>query len=133
MDRVYTKTNLNHNCFFLIMTTYKQVILVRQDLKLPKGKLAAQAAHASVDAVLKSDKDLVKAWREEGMAKIVLKVKDEKELIKYFQFAKDSGIKASLITDAGRTVIAPGTRTCVGIGPGDDEEIDKITGELSLL
>ena len=115
------------------MTTYKQVILVRQDLKLPKGKLAAQAAHASVDAVLKSDSELVKAWRAEGMAKIVLKVKDEKELIKYFQLAKDEGLTASLITDPGRTVIAPGTKTCVGIGPDEEEKIDAVTGELSLL
>ena len=115
------------------MTTYKQVILVRQDLKLPKGKLAAQCSHASVEAVLKSESDLVKSWRSEGMAKIVLKVKDEKELIKYFQIAKDDGLTASLITDAGRTVIAPGTKTCVGIGPDDEEKIDKITGELSLL
>jgi peptidyl-tRNA hydrolase, PTH2 family len=115
------------------MTNYKQVILVRADLKLPKGKLAAQAAHASVDAVLKSDSNMVKSWREEGMAKIVVKVKDEKELIKYFQLAKDSNLKASLITDAGRTVIAPGTKTCVGIGPDEEEKINQITGELSLL
>lgn len=86
---------------------YKQVILVRQDLKLPKGKLAAQCAHAAVDAVLKSDSKLVKAWKEEGMAKIVLKVKDEKELVKFFQKAKDEDLTASLITDAGRTVVAP--------------------------
>jgi len=115
------------------MNNYKQVILVRADLKLPKGKLAAQAAHASVDAVLKSDSKLVKAWRDEGMAKIVVKVKDEKELIKYFQLAKDSDLTASLITDAGRTVIAPGTKTCVGIGPDEEEKINHITGELSLL
>jgi len=111
----------------------KQVILVRQDLKLPKGKMCAQAAHASVDAVLKSDSKLVKAWREEGMAKIVVKVKDEKELIKYFQTAKDEGLAVSLITDAGRTVVAPGTKTCVGIGPDEEEEIDSVTGELKLL
>ncbi|PIN76927.1 aminoacyl-tRNA hydrolase [Candidatus Woesearchaeota archaeon CG10_big_fil_rev_8_21_14_0_10_36_11] len=115
------------------MTTYKQVILIRQDLKLPKGKAAAQAAHASVDAVLKSDTVLVKAWCEEGMAKIVVKVKDEKELIHYFQQAKDSGIKSSLITDAGRTVIAPGIKTCVAIGPDEEEKVDAITGTLSLL
>ena len=60
---------------------YKQVILVRKDLKLPKGKLAAQVAHASVEAVLKSDKDMVKKWRAEGMMKIVLNVADEKELM----------------------------------------------------
>ena len=114
-------------------TKYKQVILVRQDLKLPKGKLAAQAAHASVEAVLRSKESLVKKWRGEGMAKIVIKVKDEKELIKYFQQAKDSGLVASLITDAGRTVIAPGTKTCAGIGPDEEDEIDKITGNLPLL
>ena len=115
------------------MAELKQVILVRQDLKLPKGKLAAQAAHASVEAVLKSDSSLIKEWRSSGMAKIVLKVKDEKELIKYFQLAKDEGLKPSLITDAGRTVIAPETKTCVGIGPDKEETIDGITGELSLL
>ena len=115
------------------MTEYKQVILVRQDLKLPKGKLAAQAAHASVEAVLKSNPKLVGAWKDTGMAKIVLKVKDEKELVKYFQKAKDQGLTASLITDAGRTVVAPGTKTCAAIGPADEELIDKLTGELSLL
>jgi|SRR3989344_1470495 len=112
---------------------YKQVILVRQDLKLPKGKACAQAAHASVDAVLKSDKKIVNAWRDTGMAKIVLKVKDEKELLKYFQKAKDENLAVSLITDAGKTVIAPGTKTCVGIGPDEEEKIDFITSSLSLL
>ena len=68
----------------------KQVILIRQDLQLPKGKLAAQSAHASVEAVLKSDSKTIKEWRNEGMAKIVLKVKDEKELFKYKKFAEES-------------------------------------------
>lgn len=112
---------------------FKQVILVRQDLKLPKGKLAAQAAHASVDAVLKSDKSVIKAWKETGMAKIVVKVKDEKELLKYFQLAKDEGLTASLITDAGKTVVAPGTKTCAAIGPDEEERINLITGKLPLL
>ncbi len=112
---------------------FKQVILVRQDLKLPKGKLAAQAAHASVEAVLNSDKKKVQEWRAEGMAKIVLKVKDEKELLSCLRQAKEAGLTASLITDAGRTVIAPGTKTCVGIGPDEEENIDKITGKLLLL
>ncbi|HLC90813.1 MAG TPA: peptidyl-tRNA hydrolase Pth2 [Candidatus Nanoarchaeia archaeon] len=111
----------------------KQVILVRADLQLPKGKLAAQAAHASVEAVLRSDKKIVSAWRDEGMAKIVLKVKDERELLKYLQLAKDEGIIAALITDAGKTVIAPGTRTCLGLGPDEEEKLDSLTGELKLL
>ncbi len=110
----------------------KQAIIIRHDLGLPKGKLAAQAAHASVEAVLRSDKKIVAAWRNEGMAKIVLKVKDEKELLRYAQEAKDAGLVTALITDAGRTVIAPGTRTCLGIGPDDEEKIDGITGKLKL-
>ena len=111
---------------------YKQVILLRADLKLPLGKACAQSAHASVEAVLKSDSKTIKAWREEGMAKIVLKVKNEKELVKYFQEAKDRDITASLITDAGRTVVAPGTKTAVGIGPDKEEVIDSLTGSLPL-
>lgn len=111
----------------------KQVLLVRQDLKLPKGKMAAQAAHASVEAVLKSEGSLVREWREEGMAKIVLKVKDEKELVMLFQKAKDNGITASLITDAGKTVVLPGTKTAVAIGPDTEERIDQITGTLSMM
>ena len=113
--------------------SYKQVILIRQDLNLPKGKLAAQVAHASVEAVLRSDKKAVNAWRDEGMAKIVLKVKDEKELLKFLQLAKDRGLTTALITDAGRTVVAPGTRTCLAIGPDEEEAIDAVTKELKLL
>ena len=63
----------------------KQVILVRMDLKLPKGKLAAQVAHASTEALLKSHKDDITKWRSEGMKKVVLKVDDQKELMKYKQ------------------------------------------------
>ena len=53
-----------------------------------------------------------------------LKIKDKKELHRYNQLAKDSGLKTALITDAGRTVIAPGTETCVAIGPDKEEKID---------
>jgi peptidyl-tRNA hydrolase, PTH2 family len=114
-------------------TEYKQVILIRQDLQLPKGKLAAQAAHASVEGVLKSDKKVVEGWRKEGMKKIVLKVKDEKELRQYLKQANNAGIVTALITDAGHTVVEPGTVTCLGIGPDLDEKIDEITGKLGML
>ena len=117
---------------------YKQVIVVREDLKLPKGKLAAQAAHASAEAVLRSlgdaeKKKAVKAWREAGQKKVVLKVSSLEELNTCNQQAKDSGLVTALITDAGRTVIAPGTVTCLGIGPDDEERIDRITGKLKML
>lgn len=111
----------------------KQVILVRADLKLPKGKMAAQCAHAAVESVLKSSKSKVDEWYSEGMKKVVLEVKDEAELKKYQQLAKAEKLVASLITDAGHTVVEPGTVTCLGIGPDDEEKIDKITGKLKMI
>jgi peptidyl-tRNA hydrolase, PTH2 family len=112
---------------------YKQVILMRDDLKLPKGKMAAQAAHAAVEAVLRSDKDKVKKWRNEGMMKIVLKVKDEKELFKYKSQAEAFMLTTAVITDAGRTVVEPGTVTCMAIGPDDEMMIDKVSGSLKIM
>jgi peptidyl-tRNA hydrolase, PTH2 family len=111
----------------------KQVILVRDDLKLPKGKMAAQVAHAAVEATLKSSKSKVDEWISEGMAKIVLKVKDLDELKKYQQLAKAEKLVASMITDAGHTVVEPGTITCMAIGPDDEEKIDKVTGNLKMM
>ena len=111
----------------------KQVILVRRDLGLPKGKLAAQVAHASVEAVLNSDKAKVSEWRKAGAKKVVLKVKDEKELIEFVGLAKATKLKTALITDAGKTVIAPGTKTCLAIGPDDEVKIDSITGKLKMV
>ena len=111
----------------------KQVILVRHDLKLPKGKMAAQVAHASTEAVLRSHKDDISKWRSGGMKKVVLRVDDKNELLKYMNAAKDAGLVTSLITDAGRTVVEPGTMTCLGIGPDKEEKIDKITGDLKMV
>ena len=112
---------------------YKQVILVRQDLKLPKGKMAVQASHASVGALLKSHKDDIDKWKQQGMKKIVLKVKDLDELLVYKNQAEDAGLVTSLVEDAGHTVVKPGTITCLGIGPGKSEKIDKITGNLKIV
>ncbi len=112
---------------------FKQSILVREDLQLPKGKLASQVAHASVEATLQSRTETVKKWRKEGMAKIVLRVSGEKELFEYARFAKEAGLVVAVITDAGRTTIAPGTTTCAGIGPAEEKDVDKITGDLKLL
>ncbi len=111
----------------------KQVIVMRADLKLPKGKAAAQVAHASVEAVLRSSDTLVEPWHASGMKKIVLKVADEKALIELFGKAQRAGLIASLITDAGKTVVAPGTKTCIGIGPDDEGKIDAVTGDLQML
>ena len=112
---------------------YKQVILVRVDLKMPPGKAHAQVAHASVDSTLKSDKKIVDLWKKEGGKKVVLKVKDEKELFHYKQLAEDAGLKTALIKDAGHTVLEPGTITCLGIGPDLEEKIDKVSGKLKMV
>jgi len=115
------------------MTDYKQVILVRSDLKLTKGKMSAQAAHAAVDATLKSDKDIVKKWRGQGMKKIVVRVESKEELFQYKQKAEDAGLITAVITDAGHTHVAPGTTTCMAIGPSDEEKVDNITRDLKLI
>lgn len=112
---------------------YKQAIIIRKDLKLPIGKACAQSSHASVEAVLRSDKDIVKKWHLEGMKKVVLKVADEKELLIYNQIAKDAGLVTAVIQDAGLTVVKPGTRTCLAIGPDKENKIDAVTSDLSLL
>jgi len=112
---------------------YKQAILIIDDLKLPKGKMAAQAAHASVEAALRSEKEILRSWRSEGMGKIVLKVRDEKELFQYIQQAKDLEITSSVITDAGHTVVEPGTVTCGAIGPDKVEKVDSVVSKLKLM
>lgn len=111
----------------------KQVILVRADLKLSAGKLAAQVAHASVNCVMKSDNDLVREWNSFGAKKVVLKVKNDAELHKYEQAAKDAGLKTYVVSDAGLTEVPPGTETCMGIGPDKEEKIDAVTGGLGML
>lgn len=112
---------------------YKQVILVRQDLKLPKGKLAVQVAHAAVQGVFNSDKAIVDEWKEQGMKKVALKVKDEKELLDFMRSAKAAKLRTALIEDAGKTVVAPGTKTCLSIGPDEEGRIDKLTGNLKMI
>jgi len=111
----------------------KQVILVRSDLALPKGKMAAQVAHASLEAAMKSDKQLVSAWREEGGKKVVLKVDDDKQMLAFKELCARAGLKTALIIDAGHTVLAPGTMTCLGVGPDSEEKIDKVTGKLKMM
>lgn len=111
----------------------KQAILVRSDLGMSSGKIAAQASHASVEAVLQSDRKKVDAWKKEGMTKVVLKVRNESELLELKDQAKGIGLVAVVITDAGRTEIEPGTKACVGIGPDEEEKIDRVTGKLPVL
>jgi PTH2 family peptidyl-tRNA hydrolase len=113
---------------------YKQVIIVRNDLKLSKGKTAAQVGHAVLECWLRSDDEKLKrSWHEEGGKKVVLKCKDERELYEINEAAKQNGLITAVIRDAGHTEIAAGTVTCLGIGPDEEKNIDKVTNSLQPL
>jgi peptidyl-tRNA hydrolase, PTH2 family len=111
----------------------KQVIVVDELLMLPRGKLAAQAAHAALAAFLEAPDEAQRAWLAEGMPKVVLRCEGGTRLRELEARAREAGIAAALIRDAGRTVVAAGTMTCLGIGPADDGAVDAITGELKLV
>jgi PTH2 family peptidyl-tRNA hydrolase len=115
---------------------YKQVIVFRSDLKLSKGKIAAQSGHAAVSAAeeaRKHHKVWWKAWISEGQCKIAVKVKSEKEILELEKQAKELALPYALIMDRGLTEVPPGTITCLGIGPAPSEIVDKLTGRLPLL
>ena len=114
----------------------KQAIVVRSDLRMGKGKVAAQVAHASLasaEAARERKTTWYEEWKEEGQAKIVLKVESEAELSELFRKAKSAGLPATLVQDRGLTQVEPGTVTCLGIGPGPDAAVDEISGKLKLL
>jgi len=117
------------------MGSIKQVIVVRTDLGMGKGKIAAQVGHACVLAaenVRKSHPDWFDEWWT-GQEKIVVKVENLKELEEVKKHAIDLGVPWSEVTDAGHTQIAPGTTTCISLGPAPEDLVDKITGDLKLL
>ncbi|HYR03974.1 MAG TPA: peptidyl-tRNA hydrolase Pth2 [Nitrososphaerales archaeon] len=119
------------------MTEIKQVIVVRSDLKMGKGKVAAQVAHAALDAAeaaRRKHPGWYESWREQGQAKVVLKTDGGEAALEELQKqARTMGLPVSLIQDRGLTQLEPGTTTCLGIGPGPSDEIDKVTGNLKLL
>ena len=112
----------------------KLAIVVRTDLGMGRGKIAAQAAHAAVAAVLDGlgGADLA-AWLQQGQPKVVLKVADGAQLDDVVRQARATGLPTEVICDAGRTQVSPGTRTCCALGPADSERIDAVTADLSLL
>ncbi|MCS7129109.1 MAG: peptidyl-tRNA hydrolase Pth2 [Candidatus Caldarchaeum sp.] len=118
------------------MRRYKQVIVIRSDLRMSVGKTAAQAAHASVLALEMARRkrpEWVGGWFETGQKKVVLKVGSEDELRRVAAASAARGLPFEIVEDAGLTELQPGTSTAVGIGPAPEEEIDKVTGSLPLL
>ncbi|MGD8641162.1 MAG: aminoacyl-tRNA hydrolase [Gammaproteobacteria bacterium] len=123
----------------------KQVILIRKDLKMRRGKEIAQGSHASMAFLvrhlhLEPDKnkpckltlsDVEYAWLLKGSAKVCLRVNSEQELLDYYQRCVDEGLQAHLIQDSGRTEFhGKPTYTACAIGPHYSSKIDRITGNL---
>jgi peptidyl-tRNA hydrolase, PTH2 family len=126
----------------------KQVIVIRRDLKMRRGKEIAQGAHASMawlrqrvmpllapagTAVRAEFSSAERAWLEGSLRKVAVKVGSEAELLAVYEKAIEAGLAAYLITDRGLTEFGGvPTRTCLGIGPDYDDLIDPVTGDLEL-
>jgi len=127
----------------------KQVIVMRKDLGMSRGKIIAQSAHATKGPIFP---DMIKITEVNGIVgvkvneiplpvalwfagkwvAIGLRVDSEEELLEIYKKAEDAGLPCKLITDVGRTELGKPTNTAVGIGPWWKEDIDKITGHLPL-
>jgi peptidyl-tRNA hydrolase, PTH2 family len=112
----------------------KLALVVRTDLDMGRGKIAAQVAHAAVAATLASlgTADLA-AWLDEGQPKVVLRVRTAGQLEDVVRQARAGGLPVEVISDAGRTQVTPGTLTCCALGPAESQRIDAVTAGLALL
>jgi PTH2 family peptidyl-tRNA hydrolase len=120
----------------MVASRVKQVIVVRKDIEMGKGKLAVQVSHASLGAAEETRKRYAEWWRQwldDGQPKIVVKVNSEAELLELERGASMRGLPTALIRDSGRTQLEPGTLTCLGIGPAPADNVDEFTGHLKLL
>ncbi len=114
---------------------HKLVIIVREDLDISCGKLAAQVAHAASTCAIysyRNRREIFDAWWNEGQKKVVLRVKNLEEMLDLKSKADTMGIYTALIQDAGLTEVPPGTITVLGIGPDRENILDRITGSLPL-
>ena len=119
-----------------ISFNYKQGIVLRTDLKMSLVKLISQACHAAVEAselAKKSNHKVWVKWRDEGAKKVVLEVDSLEKLMELAEKAEKLDLVKVLIIDRGLTEIPPNTTAALGIGPGKDEIIDKVTGNLKLF
>ncbi|XP_045468150.1 peptidyl-tRNA hydrolase 2, mitochondrial-like isoform X2 [Harmonia axyridis] len=134
-----SKTTINEaeNEFeFKDKSDYRMMLVVRNDLKMGKGKIAAQCCHAAVssyEAMTKKRQYLLKPWLKNGTAKIAVKVESEEELLEVERKAKELKILTKIVRDAGHTQVAPMSRTVLSLGPAPKKILDQVTGHLKLL
>lgn len=112
------------------------VLVVRNDLKMGKGKIGAQCGHAAVGAyqkALATIPRMVDRWENSGCTKIAVKVESEAEMMGILKSARERSLNTCLIRDAGRTQIEPNSKTVLAVGPGPAQLVDQVTGHLKLL
>ncbi len=110
----------------------KQAIVARTDIGMGTGKLAAQVAHASLSAYEDADDRTRTQWKGAGQKKVVLKGDSEAQLFELADAAEREGLPHAIVRDAGHTQLDPGTVTALAVGPGPEEAVDRVTGDLSL-
>lgn len=119
----------------------RMALVIRQDLGMQKGKVAAQCCHAALSCfrMIASDPNresynpqMVQRWLRRGQAKITLKCPDKETMDELYAKAISLGVNACVIHDAGRTQIAAGSATVLGVGPAPKAVLDQITGDLKL-
>ncbi|MFX1455973.1 MAG: peptidyl-tRNA hydrolase Pth2 [Promethearchaeota archaeon] len=118
------------------MEEFKQVILIRTDLKMGTGKKCVQSCHASVsasDLVRVHNKNVWKNWKNSGQKKVVIKLNNIEHMIEIIKKLDSDNIPYFIVKDAGLTQLPPDTTTAIGVGPVESSRIDKITGDLKLL
>ncbi|KAF5667650.1 PTH2 family peptidyl-tRNA hydrolase [Fusarium heterosporum] len=119
----------------------KLVLVVRTDLGMTKGKIAAQCSHATLacyKALVRAapnsvQAQILKRWERLGQAKIAVQVKSQAEILELQRKARSLGLTAEVIQDAGRTQIEAGSMTVLGVGPAPRSLVDQVTGGLKLL
>jgi len=119
-----------------LLTPCKLVLVVRTDLNMTPGKVAAQCGHATLacyKALSKKHPKLVRHWETTGQTKIALRASSEEEIMELEALAKSLNLCARSIQDAGRTQVEAGTRTVLGIGPAPVELVNQVTEHLRLL
>ena len=110
----------------------KQAIVARADIGMGEGKLAAQVAHASLQAYDDADDQTRRAWKGSGQKKIVLRADSEAQLHELAEAARLEGLPHAIVRDAGHTQLDPGTLTALAVGPASEKAVDSVTGDLSL-
>lgn len=115
---------------------HKMVFVVRGELRLTAGKAAVQVAHAAVmlaEVAARRAPAVYEVWRAEGQRKIAVTAETLAEMEALMRAARGRGLPTVMVEDAGLTEVAPGTKTVLGIGPGPNELVDAVTGDLPLL